>query len=73
MSKEGCFSLGRQLHTMSSILPEMEHACRHIEAEMTKLELEMASLIKDIDLAIGEWNNLSSRQSRKPLGADVDI
>lgn len=39
-------------HTLSSIIPEMEQACQHIEAEITTSEAEVTALMEEIESTI---------------------
>lgn len=60
-------------YIISGILPDMEKACRSIEAEIAASEAETASLIKDIENIVGGLSDLRYGRFDKPPGSDLDL
>jgi centromere-localized protein 2 len=50
--------MGKQPHTLASILPEMEAACAELEAEMKELDEEEERLLQEVQGTIGGLSDL---------------
>ena len=48
----------KRLHTLSTILPEMEQACVDLEAEIASLEADTKSILDDLQATVGDLSDL---------------
>ncbi|KAJ9295675.1 hypothetical protein DTO271G3_5698 [Paecilomyces variotii] len=61
------------LHTLSSLLSEMEAACSALEAEISATEKEAATTLADLHTTVGEMSDLRYGKFNKPAGTAGDI
>ena len=59
---------------METLLPEMEHASQDMEEELSEIEAEAQSALKELQATVGDLSDLRyGRFSKTPGGIDSDV
>jgi len=59
---------------METLLPEMEHASQDMEEELSEIEAEAQSALKELQATVGDLSDLRyGRFSKTPGGNDSDV
>ncbi|PGH36839.1 centromere-localized protein 2 [[Emmonsia] crescens] len=60
------------MHTLASLLPEMENACSSMEREIEAVDAEAARIFAELTSTVGELSDLRYGKFNKPPGVATD-
>ncbi|KAK2748856.1 hypothetical protein FQN55_003998 [Onygenales sp. PD_40] len=66
-------SSAENMHTLDSLLPEMENACASIEKEIEATDAEAARIMAELTSVVGELSDLRYGRFNKPAGVATNF